>query len=185
MDVSGDVTRLVRELRTERRYAEIDINGRSLRSILDRQPIFTFEGNGSWEDRRVVPQTAAAAKLLTGPRGAEWERVVRGVLGVSQAREGVDRLGGIAFSTGRDGFAVGQAVAVMSHWMPEPEEGPRRVGEYFPTGPDLRDYLQRTARRPAAASNGGMIAVGPTVTRAVSRAINQRDADFRDGTPGS
>lgn len=180
---SSDVNRLVRELRSEPRWANVDVRGRPLRTHLDRQPLFTFEGSGSWADKRIVPQTAAGANLLTGRDGAQWEQLIRGVLNLSEARDGVDHLGGISFSTSKPGFAVTQTVGSMATWNPLPADGVRNVSDYFRNPGELRDTLRAASKRNAAATNGGVIAVGPRLSRAITWAMRGEDRANPDGTP--
>lgn len=86
-------------------FADLDVGGTAARDLLQRQAQFMLVGDGEPSTRELVAQTDAARALLDGADGPRFTEILRGTLGVLDARRGV-HLNGVTFADSNMGFAL-------------------------------------------------------------------------------
>ena len=159
------------------------VGGDELGDIAARALQFSLEGGGVPSERRLVPQTAAAAKLLTGANGAAIERVLRGIVATTDAHAGATTIAGISLARGARDFAVNSALTWLEKgdvkgWNP-------RGGAQAKAALDEALDGGRQVAKLAVAQAPGWVNLGPFATRQLLRLAGSASTTTGDATMGA
>lgn len=143
-------------------------------SEFDRTLSVRIEGDGPASQRRIVPQTTAAERVLASPAGPALERLVRRTMAVGDAAQGHENLRSLTLVPDHNALKAVEALAMVSNQTRETGErvtfsrSGRPKAEREGAADFAREVAQRSATENAStlAWNGsGEIVVMPDVSR--------------------
>ncbi len=174
---------ILRDATTREWVAKTKVGGDELGSVAARALQFSLEGDGVPSTRRLVPQTEAAAKLLSGPQGAAVEQALRGIVATTDAHEGTTSIAGISLARGERDFAVNSALTWLERgdvkgWNPRGGAAAKEaLGEALDGG--------RQIAKMAVAQAPGWVNLGPFATRQLLRLAGSDSTTTADATMGA
>lgn len=153
----------IQALNGDKHLRDIRVGHYKASTLLDKQIQIGLVGSGPPSTRTFVPQTTAAARLLSGPNGPKVENLLRGTFKQLDSRPN-NVMDGIALSTSKEGYRLNTAMARL-------DSVPKISTKLAEMGPKTRQKAVRevlTSTKPitdrSLASYSTWVNVGPALS---------------------